>query len=389
MNISFFEDTQDCSLHPLTLTRPSAHLRVGIMTISGKWIHRLNATSWGFETSEHLQSKFPALNTPADLRIWGKVLPTPELIEAVLNLETEQALVSDSGELIAVKSPRITNNPADFSNQIVFEKTFSTVLRPFHIFKLNAQEIALDFEFLTEGKTSLPLSSTNQLIGKHPIFLEEGAKVECCIFNTQEGPIYIGKNAQIMEGSIIRGPFAMGEGSNVKLGTKIYPGTSIGPYCNIGGELNNVVMQSFSNKGHDGFLGNAVIGEWCNIGADSNCSNLKNTYEEVKVWNYQSQRFEKSGEQFCGLIMGDHSKCGINTMFNTGTVVGVGCNIFGAGFPRQFIQDFSWGGAQGIEPHKLPQFEKTAKLVMQRRKKEYGEEDQKIMQYVIENYGLK
>lgn len=388
MNISFFEDQNDQSLHPLTLTRPAAHLRIGIMTIAGKWIHRLNAASWGFETREYLQSKFPPQQSPADLRISGNVLPTPALIEAVIKLNAEQALVSSDGQLIAVRSSNISINATEYADQVVFHESFYTVKRPYHIFKWNAQEISLDFEFLTHGRNSLEISSTNQIIGKHPIFLEEGAKAECCIFNTQDGPIYIGKNAQVMEGSIIRGPFAMGEGSNVKLGTKIYPGTTLGPYCNVGGELNNVVLHGFSNKGHDGFLGNAVLGEWCNIGADTNCSNLKNTYEEVKVWNYQTQRFDKSGEQFCGLIMGDHSKCGINTMFNTGTVVGVGCNIFGAGFPRQFIQDFSWGGAQGIEPHKIPQFEKTAKLVMQRRNKEYSEAEQSIMRYVSTTFGV-
>jgi UDP-N-acetylglucosamine diphosphorylase/glucosamine-1-phosphate N-acetyltransferase len=188
-----------------------------------------------------------------------------------------------------------------------------------------------------------------------------------------------------MEGSIIRGPFAMGEGSNVKMGSKIYGDTTLGPYCKVGGEVNNVVFQGYSNKGHDGFLGNAVLGEWCNIGADTNASNLKNTYDEVKVWNYASNRFEKSGEQFCGLIMGDHSKCGINTMFNTGTVVGVGSNIFGSGFPRQFVPDFAWGGASGFVTHKLPQMEKTAQLMMQRRKRNYDAEEMGIIRAVFES----
>lgn len=388
MNISFFENPEDQNLYPLTLTRPAAHLRIGIMTIAGKWIHRLNATSWGFETRDYLQEKFPRLEGPANFRISGNIPPTPELINALLSLEADQALVSLEGQLIAIRSSRTGIEASDFKNQKVFDQSLHIIKRPFHIFKYNAKEIDLDFEFLTAGRSSQVISSTNQIIGKHPIFFEEGAKAECCIFNTQDGPIYIGKNAQVMEGSIIRGPFAMGEGSNVKLGTKIYPGTSLGPFCNVGGELNNVVLHGYSNKGHDGFLGNAVLGEWCNIGADSNCSNLKNTYEEVKVWNYQSQRFEKSGEQFCGLIMADHSKCGINTMFNTGTVVGVGSNIFGAGFPRQFIQDFSWGGAQGVEPHKIPQFEKTAKLVMQRRGKEYSDIDQAIMRHISATFGL-
>lgn len=210
--------------------------------------------------------------------------------------------------------------------------------------------------------------------------------MECATLNTNDGPIYIGKNAEIMEGSIVRGPLAMCEGAKLKLGTKVYGATTLGPYCNVGGEVNNIVMHGYSNKGHDGFLGNAVLGEWCNIGADTNCSNLKNTYDEVKVWNYATTKFERSGQQFCGLIMGDHSKCGINTMFNTGTVVGVACNLFGAGFPRQFVPDFSWGGASGFVPHQMPAVEKTAQLVMVRRSKEFNEVERHILHWIYDNY---
>jgi UDP-N-acetylglucosamine diphosphorylase/glucosamine-1-phosphate N-acetyltransferase len=262
----------------------------------------------------------------------------------------------------------------------------SVIKRPFDIFKLNHQEILSDFELITQGKSSQPLSHSNQHFGKYPVFLEEGAAAECAIFNTNDGPIYLGKNTEVMEGSLIRGPFAMGEGSKLKLGSKVYGATSLGPFCNVGGEVNNIVMHGYSNKGHDGFLGNAVLGEWCNIGADSNCSNLKNTYDEVKVWNYATNKFERSGQQFCGLIMGDHSKCGINTMFNTGTVVGVACNLFGAGFPRQFVPDFSWGGASGFVPHQMPAIEKTAKLMMVRRNKDFNEIEKSILDWVYTEY---
>lgn len=374
MNIAFFEDVEDQSLFPLTATRPSAALRVGIMTLAEKWQHDLDADGYGFITRTYLQDKFPKID--AELYIWGNLLPNATLIEALRSLNANSSLIQN-GQTLAYKGT------GEF--QVAYTGNFISVHRPFHIFKYNGSEINSDFERLTQGRTTQPLSKTNQHWGNFPLFIEEGAVVECGIFNTQAGPIYIGKNAQIMEGSMVRGPFAMGEGSNVKMGSKIYGDTTLGPYCNVGGEVNNVVFQGYSNKGHDGFLGNAVLGEWCNIGADTNASNLKNTYDDVKVWNYQTHRFEKSGEQFCGLIMGDHSKCGINTMFNTGTVVGVAANIFGSGFPRPFIPDFSWGGANGFVTHQLPQMEKTAKLMMSRRKKVYDTMEESIIRAVFEN----
>jgi UDP-N-acetylglucosamine diphosphorylase/glucosamine-1-phosphate N-acetyltransferase len=258
------------------------------------------------------------------------------------------------------------------------------VNRPYDLFLYAADHIAGDMELLTQNRTSASLSDTNIRIGEHKIFIEEGAVLECAVLNATKGPIYIGKDAEVMEGSMIRGPFCMGEGSVLKMGAKVYGATALGPHCVAGGELSNVIMQGYSNKGHDGFLGNAVLGEWCNIGADSNCSNLKNTYDEVKLWNYTSGKFEKSGQQFCGLIMGDHSKCGINTMFNTGTVVGVAANIFGAGFPRQFIPDFSWGGASGFVTYKLDAAKKTAALVMPRRKKDFNKIEELILEKVFE-----
>jgi UDP-N-acetylglucosamine diphosphorylase/glucosamine-1-phosphate N-acetyltransferase len=375
MIIRFFEDPNNQDLLPLTATRPAAALRVGILSIAEKWSHLLKADSTGYLTKDYLQGRFR--NISADLHINGQLLPYAELITAISQLTEGQGLYTQNGECLAYKG--------EIVEKIDFHGTCILIQRPFHVFKYNGLEIHNDFQLLTKGRETIALSPTNTVIGNNPIFLEEGAQVECCIFNTQNGPIYIGKNAQIMEGSIIRGPFAMGEGSNVKMGSKIYGDTTLGPYCNVGGEVNNVVFQGYSNKGHDGFLGNAVLGEWCNIGADTNASNLKNTYDEVKVWNYASNRFEKSGEQFCGLIMGDHSKCGINTMFNTGTVVGVGSNIFGSGFPRQFVPDFAWGGASGFVTHKLPQMEKTAQLMMQRRKRDYDAEEMGIIRAVFES----
>jgi len=376
LTINLFDTDTISNLYPLTLTRPAGDLRVGILTIAEKWKLHLSADQIGFTTQEHLQSKFrPVENTT--FNILGQLLPQAELVEAILNLKEGQSLVKNS--LVLAFNLNQSEN-------IEFNGEISLIQRPFDIFKLNHQEILSDFNLITTDKKSQPLSPSNRKLGQFPIFIEEGAKAECATFNTSDGPIYLGKNTEVMEGSLIRGPFAMCEGAKLKLGTKVYGATTLGPFCNVGGEVNNIVLHGYSNKGHDGFLGNAVLGEWCNIGADSNCSNLKNTYDEVKVWNYASNRFEKSGQQFCGLIMGDHSKCGINTMFNTGTVVGVACNLFGAGFPRQFVPDFSWGGASGFVPHQMPAVEKTANLVMVRRNKVFDETEKSILHWIYNNY---
>lgn len=386
--LQFVEPAQIENLYPLTITRPAADLRCGILTIAEKWMRDLSIEQehTGFLTREHLnhpQSRFNQLNATgipsAIIQIHGAVIPNPMLVSQAKGLKPGEAL-SHNNEIIV---SCITTESSEISNTINYTDSFDSINRPYHIFALNGKEIIQDFARITGGRSSSNLSSSNRAFGIHPIFIEEGAKVECATLNSNDGPIYIGKNAEIMEGSLVRGPFAMCEGAVLKMGTKVYSSTTLGPYCVAGGEISNVVFWGYSNKGHDGFLGNAVLGEWCNIGADTNASNLKNTYDEVKVWNYSSGRFEKSGQQFCGLIMGDHSKCGINTMFNTGTVVGVGCNLFGAGFPRQFVPDFSWGGAQGFVTHKLDAVHKTAALVLPRRKREYGDFEKQVMEYAF------
>jgi UDP-N-acetylglucosamine diphosphorylase/glucosamine-1-phosphate N-acetyltransferase len=386
--LQFVEPSQIENLYPLTITRPAADLRCGILTIAEKWMRDLSIEQehTGFLTREHLnhpQSRFNQLNatgiTSTIIQIHGAVIPNPMLVSQAKGLKPGEAL-SHNNEIIV---SCITTESSEISNTINYTDSFDSIDRPYHIFALNGKEIIQDFARITGGRSSSNLSSSNRAFGIHPIFIEEGAKVECATLNSNDGPIYIGKNAEIMEGSLVRGPFAMCEGAVLKMGTKVYSSTTLGPYCVAGGEISNVVFWGYSNKGHDGFLGNAVLGEWCNIGADTNASNLKNTYDEVKVWNYSSGRFEKSGQQFCGLIMGDHSKCGINTMFNTGTVVGVGCNLFGAGFPRQFVPDFSWGGAQGFVTHKLDAVHKTAALVLPRRKREYGDFEKQVMEYAF------
>ena len=385
MILQFIEPQTIANLFPLTQTRPAADLRCGILTIAEKWAYDLGASqsSVGYITRDHLQgegSPYPTLTqgSPA-IYINGSALPNPNVIQAVKSLTLGQALVHN-GTTVAYHGIQADETP---SSIIQFEDTVDWIERPYHIFALNGKEIVQDFARVTAGRSSITPSDTNKIIGDYPIFLEEGAKVECCILNAKEGPIYIGKNAEIMEGGLVRGPLALCEGAVLKMGSKVYSATTLGPYSVAGGEISNVVFWGYSNKGHDGFLGNAVLGQWCNIGADTNASNLKNTYDEVKVWNYASGRFERSGQQFCGLIMGDHSKCGINTMFNTGTVVGVGCNLFGAGFPRQFVPDFSWGGAQGFVTHKLDAVHKTASLVLPRRKKVYGDFEKRVMEAVF------
>lgn len=374
MLVNFFDDTHISGLFPLTLTRPAADLRCGILTLAEKWAKHLSIDQYGFICADYLSQKFTVLEN-AEVKINGRLIPNPALVQAIKNLQAGQVLVKNGLELAINQS---AETPVEFEGEI------ELLSRPFDIFSKNAAQICLDFELITKNRTTAALSKTNTTLGNYPIFVEEGAVVECSILNAKDGPIYIGKNAEIMEGCMIRGSFAMCEGAVLKLATKVYGGSTLGPYSVAGGEINNVVFWGYSNKGHDGFIGNAVLGEWCNIGADSNCSNLKNNYEDVKVWNYASQRFDKSGLQFCGVIMGDHSKCGINTMFNTGTVVGACCNVFGHGFPRQVIPDFSWGGASGMVTHKPDAAFKTAALVMPRRKRSFDEIEKNILLAVFE-----
>jgi len=384
MNIIFFDDNQRDHLLPLTYTKPTAKLRCGILTLEEKWQKRLGeAHQYSYLTEDYLSIKYPLQENGDDLYINPAVCATQDLVEAVLSLKADQTLMT--GELlIATRTKQVLAEEEEFDTEVLeFEGEFNYISRPYHLFQLNGAEINLDFEFLTEGRTSAPISGTNTLLGDQ-VFLEEGAVVEGAILNSKSGPIYLAKEAEIMEGSVVRGPLAMCDHATLKLSTKIYGPTTVGPHSKVGGEVNNSVITGYSNKGHDGFLGNSVLGEWCNIGADSNNSNLKNNYEEVKLWDYVDGRFAKTGLQFCGLIMGDHSKCGINTMFNTGTVVGVSANIYGGGFPRNFIPSFSWGGSGGFTEYRFEKAMKTAELVMQRRKIELDEVERDILQVVFD-----
>jgi len=387
MAIILFEDSAHQTLLPLTYTRPVADLRIGILTIAEKWGKYLNQ-SFSFLTEDYLQGKFPMEIAADNLFINGAVCPDAGLVEAINHLQTGEALKLN-GELIAA---RLGENyaasfkfDADFDNVTNYEVDLPVVIRyPEDIFRKNDIELRKDFNLLTKGRTSTSISSTNTIIG-NDFFAEEGAVAECCTFNTTNGPIYLAANTEVWEGSHIRGAFALCEHSQVKMGAKIYGATTVGPHSRVGGEINNAVIWGYSAKGHEGYLGNSVLGEWCNIGADSNNSNLKNNYAEVRLWDYPTQRFRKTGLQFCGLIMADHAKCGINTMFNTGTVVGVSANVFGAGFPRNFVADFSWGGASGFEVYTIKKmFETTEKVFARKENRPFDDTEQEILKKVFE-----
>lgn len=383
MNYILFDGTVRNALLPFTFTRPVADIRIGILTIREKWEKYLGYTTTTL-TEEYLMEKYPMVEMEQNVMINASFLPNPILIDMVQNLNPKEAILF--GEEIIAFHTNDTQEDIDFDEYelIEYEGDVLRIENTWDIFAKNDAAIREDFELLTEDRFSLPIPKSVNVIAPENIFIEEGAKLEFVTLNASTGPIYIGKNAEIMEGSVIRGPFALCEEAQVKLATKVYGATTVGPHCRIGGEVNNSVLFGYSNKGHDGFLGNSVLGEWCNIGADSNNSNLKNNYEEVRLWSYETEGFARTGLQFCGLMMGDHSKCGINTMFNTGTVVGVSTNIFGSGFPRNFVPSFSWGGASGFTTYITKKAFETAKIVMSRRHVEFTEQDAKILEHVFE-----
>lgn len=390
MHYLFFDPKINrANLLPFTFTRPVANLRVGILTINEKWESYLGKANFGYLTEEYLQEKFPRIEGPHNILINGSICPTPTLVQEINNLKKNKDALVLNGQLVAVflDEAYLDSFTEEISLYHCIESEENSIIQLnfcYDIFSKNGEAIEADYNFITAGKKSQPIPEGNQVLNPDRIFIEEGAKVNFSILNASTGPIYIGKNAEIMEGCKIRGPFALCEDAGLKMDAKIYGPTTVGPHCKVGGEVNNVVFYAYSNKGHDGFVGNAVIGEWVNMGADTNNSNLKNTYDEVKLWSYRTNRFEKTGLTFCGLMMADHAKCGINTMFNTGTVVGVGANIFGSGFPRNFIPSFSWGGAQGFETFVLNKFFKTAEAVYKRRNVPFTETEKNILSVVFE-----
>ena len=383
MNYILFDGTVRDALLPFTFTRPVADIRVGILTIREKWEKYLGTTTTTL-TEEYLSAKYPMVEMDENVMINASYLPNDILAELISNLEPKQAVFKGS-DVIAFYT-EASQEEVDFDSYEIIEygQEVLTIEHTWDIFSKNDAALREDYDLLTQDRRSQPIPKSVNVISAENIFIEEGAKLEFVTLNASSGPIYIGKNAEIMEGSVIRGPFALCEGAQVKLGTKVYGATTVGPFSRIGGEVNNCVLFAYSNKGHDGFLGNSVLGEWCNIGADSNNSNLKNNYEPVKLWSYETDGFEKTELQFCGLMMGDHSKCGINTMFNTGTVVGVSTNIFGSGFPRNFVPSFSWGGASGFSTYITKKAFETARIVMSRRDVEFDEKEAAILEHVFE-----
>lgn len=384
MNYILFDGNVRTQLLPFTYTRPVADIRIGILTIREKWEHLLGSATSTI-TEEYLSEKWPMVELDENILLNAAYLPSYNLVEMIKGMKANQALF-DQDEVIAFYVKE--GEEVDFDTYDCLQYTAPDILKIEHtwdIFSKNGAAITRDFEMLTSDRASAPIPKNVTTINKKDIFIEEGAKVYYSHLNAEAGPIYIGKDAEIMEGALIRGPFALCDHGTLKMAAKIYSGTTVGPYCKVGGEVNNTVFMAYSSKGHDGFLGNSVLGEWCNIGADSNNSNLKNNYAPVKLWDYETGRFVNTGLQFCGLMMGDHSKCGINTMFNTGTVIGVATNIFGSGFPRNFVPSFSWGGASGFVKHLPNKAFETAKIAMARRDIELTPQDEDILNHIFED----
>lgn len=383
MNYILFDGSVRNALLPFTYTKPVADLRIGILTIREKWEKHLGFTTTTL-TEEYLEEKYPMVEEERNIMINASFIPSDLLVEQVKELKENQAIFHKEEVIAFFTTDNQEKVSFDDYERYEFEAPILKINNTWDLFSLNEKAIKLDFDLITGGRISQPIPDGVNCLNKEDIFIEEGAEILFSTLNASTGPIYIGKDSLIMEGSVIRGPFSLGDDSILKMGTKIYGATTVGPSSKVGGEVNNSVIMGYSSKGHDGFLGNSVLGEWCNIGADSNNSNLKNNYAEVKLWSYETERFTKTGLQFCGLMMGDHSKCAINTMFNTGTVIGVSSNIYGSNFPRNFVPSFSWGGAAGFSVYPLNKASETASLVFQRRGLEFDEQEKRILQHVFE-----
>ena len=388
-NIILFDDESREQMLPLSYTRPVAELRTGIFTIRERW-EKLLKGSASYITSEYLSQRYTMHLEDDNIVINGAVMPNDRLVRLIEQPEPNEALM-DEGNLLAARLNRhqfenLLRDEAieEISGLELADTPFIHLSYPWDLFLYLRATIEYDFHLITNGRTSQTLPANNTVIAGDNIFLEEGAQVSCAILNAQSGPIYIGRNAHVMEGAIIRGPVTIGEGTTIKMGARIYGPTAIGPHCKIGGEVNESVILGYSNKAHDGYLGNSIIGEWCNLGAGTTVSNLKNNYSTVRMWDYSTRSMKDTGLQFLGLVMGDHSKAAIQSMFNTGTIVGVASNVFGEGFPPKFVPSFSWGGSSGLMTHRLDEAMTTARKVMARRDIEFSSEDENIFLKVFE-----
>lgn len=388
MEIVLFDDAAwRKRTYPLSLTRPVSNLRVGILTINEKW-ERWCKLSTSFLTVDYLQEKFPLRTSKGEiLCVKGDILPSESLVDSLMALKQGDILMKHD-EWIAFKTDSQFVHgfqgvmTRDFK-PTVFKYELSRLRYPEDIFLKNGEEIEKDFQLITEGRISKSLSSTNRILGDQ-IFVEEGATVECSILNTLKGPIYLGENSEIWEGCMIRGAFSLGKGSQLKMGTKVYSNVSIGPYSRMGGELNTSVVWGNSAKGHDGYLGSSVIGEWCNWGAGTSNSNMKNNYNKIRLFDYETHSYRETDLHFCGLIMADHSRCSINTTFNTGTIVGVSANIFGVGSLPSYIPDFSWGGAHDFVEYDIEKMKSSSEIAFQRRNQKFDEVEKKICHSVFD-----
>lgn len=374
---------------PFTFSRPLSQIRLGALTLAEKWEKYL-LRPVSYLAAPHLQAKFPT--TLAEENIWinATVIPRDDLARSVKRLKPDES-IRQGDTLVAIHTgatpfdPAMLDNPSFITGAWDLKFKVAICQKITDIFTLAGAEIQADFHLLKKRKKTKPITDPHTIVYQpEQVFLEAGTTTKACVLNAEGGPIYLGKNVSVQEGAVLQGPVSVGEGSVINVGAKIRPNTVIGPYCKVGGEISNSVFFGYSNKAHDGFLGNSVIGEWCNLGADTNNSNLKNNYGEVKIWNYNTQNYQPTGLQFCGLLMGDHSKAGINTMFNTGTVVGFGANIFGGNFPPKHIPSFGWGGADGFETYDLEQALLTAERVMQRRQIAFSNEDKAIFEHIFQ-----
>jgi len=383
MNYILFDGPSRNQLLPFTYTRPVADIRIGILTIREKWEKYLQTTTTTI-TEDYLADKWPMVELEDNIMINASFCPNPDLVAIIRDLKEKQAVFKDEDVIAFYTKEAQEDIDFDAFEAIEYNQDVLKIEHTWDIFSKNGEAITQDFELITKGRQSQPIPNSNNILGAENIFIEEGATLEFATLNATKGPIYIGNDAEIMEGSVVRGPLALCDNATLKLASKIYGPTTVGPHSKVGGEVNNSVIFGYSNKGHDGFLGNSVLGEWCNLGADTNNSNLKNNYAEVRLWDYNTESFAKTGLQFCGLMMGDHSKCGINTMFNTGTVVGVNANIFGSGFPRNFVPSYSWGGNSGFTTYLTKKAFEVCKVVMSRRAIEFSEIDNAILEHVFE-----
>jgi UDP-N-acetylglucosamine diphosphorylase/glucosamine-1-phosphate N-acetyltransferase len=387
MNYILFGDSTRNNLLPFTFLRPMADVRIGILTIREKWEHYLGKATSSL-TEPHLSEKFPLVKEDDNVLINSSFFPNEALVKEISQLQPNQTLVS--GDVIIalrLKSEDIENLDLEMLEGVSPLETSANAVKIDQLWEmitLNEQAIRDDFALITKGRKSQKLGSHVPVLSPENVFVEEGAVVEMAYINASEGPVYIGRNAHVMDGSMLRGPLAVGENSVVRMGAKVYGGSTIGPYSKVGGEMMQSIIMGYSNKAHDGFLGHSVIGEWCNLGADTNTSNLKNNYDEVRLWSYPLNSFLRTGMHFCGTFMGDHSKCGINTMFNTGTVVGINAQVFGSGFMRNFIPSFTWGSASGFSTVDIEKATDVAKRVYARRGRTFDAIDEKILRFVFD-----